>query len=136
MKLVCEIILGVIYLVLSVIYVTSMMRKEPEEEPELRYTNELHERIQALYETDNEIQLVRDMLINLNTADCPIDGDALRSMDIYWSWGGKLEQNTAIPVGKGTPTAEAMRNLAEVRKAELIQKLSRELAALPFPEKS
>lgn len=136
MKIVCGIILGAIYLTLSVIYIVSMRREEPEGEPELRYTNELHERIQALYETDNEIQLVRDMLINLNTADCPIDGDALRSMDIYWSWGGKLEQNTAIPVGKGTPTAEAMRHLAEVRKDELIKKLSREIAALPFPEKS
>lgn len=134
MKIFCGVILGLIYLTLSVLYIASMRQEEPEEEPELRYTNELHERIQALYETDNEIQLVRDMLINLNTADCPIDGDAVRSMDIYWDWCGKLEQQAAFPITKGTATAEAMRNLAEVREEELLRKLTQQLIALPRPE--
>lgn len=134
MKIICGIILGVIYLTLSVIYIASMRRKEPEEEPEIIYSNSLHELIEALYKTDGEIQLVREMKINIVTADSPVQGDAVRSMDIYWDWCGKLEQQAAFPISKGTATAEAMMHLAEVREEELLRKLTRQLIALPRPE--
>lgn len=131
-----RLLMAAIYAVI-VYFGFKVIRSEPkEEEPEFTYTNNLHEHITSLAETDAEIQLITDMLINLNTADCPVEGDALRSMEVCWDWGGKLDQNASIPVGKGTATAEAMRNLAEIRRDELIRKLYREMAALPFPEKS
>ena len=136
MTILSGVILGGIYLSLSALYIRYVWREPEEEEPEFTYTNNLHEHITSLAETDAEIQLITDMLINLNTADCPVEGDALRSMEVCWDWGGKLDQNASIPVGKGTATAEAMRNLAEIRRDELIRKLYREMAALPFPEKS
>lgn len=134
MTILSGVILGGIYLTLSVMYIASMRREEPEEEPEIIYTNSLHELIEALYKTDGEIQLVREMKINIDTADSPVQGDAVRSMDIYWDWCGKLEQQAAFPITKGTATAEAMRNLAEVREEELLRKLTRQLIALPRPE--
>lgn len=135
MKIICDIILGVIYLTLSVIYIASMMRKEEEEEePVIQYSNDLHELITSLYEIDGQIQMVKDMKINIDTSDSPIQGDAVRSMDIYWDWCGKLEQQTAIPIVKGTPTAEAMRHLADVREEELLRKLTVQIMALPRSE--
>lgn len=126
--------LASIYIVLAVKYLRYLFRKEEEEEPELEYTNSLHELIESLYETDKQIQLVQEMAINIDTADSIVQGDAVRSMDIYWDWCGKLEQNASIPITKGTPTAEAMRNLAVVRREELLKKLTRQIAALPRPE--
>jgi hypothetical protein len=134
MSVLSGIILGAIYLTLSIVYIASMRREEPEKEPEIVYSNSLHEMIVALYETDGQIQLVRDMIINIDTADAPSQGDALRSMDIYWDWCGRLEQQAEIPITKGTATAEAMRNLAEVRREELLRKLARQLVDLPRPE--
>ena len=134
MTILSGVILGGIYLTLSVMYIASMRREEPEEEPEIIYTNSLHELIEALYKTDGEIQLVREMKINIDTADSPVQGDAVRSMDIYWDWCGKLEQQAAFPITKGTATAEAMMNLAEVREEELLRKLTQQLIALPRPE--
>lgn len=123
---------GGVYIGLVVLYIRYVLNREEEEEtPLIEYSNSLHEQIIRLYETDAQIQLVRDMMINIDTADAPLQGDALRSMDIYWDWCGRLEQQAAIPITKGTPTAEAMRHLAEVRKEELIQKLTRQLIALP-----
>lgn len=134
MTILSGVILGGIYLTLSVLYVQYVWREPEEEEPEIMYSNSLHELIAALYETDGQIQLVREMKINIDTADSPVQGDAVRSMDIYWDWCGKLEQQAAFPITKGTATAEAMRNLAEVREEELLRKLTRQLAALPRPE--
>lgn len=123
---------GGVYIGLVVLYIRYVLNKEEEEEtPLIEYSNALHEQIKRLYETDAQIQLVRDMMINIDTADAPVQGDAVRSMDIFWDWCGQLEQNTGIPIVKGTPTTEAMRHLAEVRRDELLRKLTLEIAALP-----
>lgn len=121
-------------LCIIVAYIRFMRGGEEKEETQPQYNYSLHELIVALAEIDTEIQLIDDMLINLSTADCVVDGDALRSMEVSWDWGGKLEQITTFPVGKGTPTAEAMRNLAEVRREELIQKLFYLMSYLPCSE--
>ena len=134
MTLLSGIILGVIYIVLSALYIRYVWNEPEEKEPEIIYSNYLHELIEALYKTDGEIQLVREMKINIDTADSPVQGDAVRSMDIYWDWCGKLEQQAAFPITKGTATAEAMMNLAEVREEELLRKLTQQLIALPRPE--
>ena len=136
MTLLSGIILGVIYIVLSALYIRYGWNEPEEKEPEIIYSNYLHEMIVALYETDSQIQLVKDMMINIDTADAPSQGDALRSMDIYWDWCGRLEQQAEIPITKGTPTAEAMRNLAEVRREELLRRLALQLTVLPRPETS
>lgn len=126
---------GAFYIGVIAVYIRYWLDKdEEEEEPLIEYSNSLHEQIARLYETDAQIQLVRDMIINIDTADAPSQGDAVRSMDIYWDWCGKLEQNAGIPIIKGTPTTEAMRNLAEVRREELLKRLTRQIAALPRPE--
>lgn len=130
--IVLQVLSGIVVLILSAVYIASMMRREEEEEePVIQYSNYLHELITSLYEIDGQIQMVKDMKINIDTSDSPIQGDAVRSMDIYWDWCGKLEQQTAIPIVKGTPTAEAMRHLADVREEELLRKLTVQIMALP-----
>ena len=135
MRVLSVLALACIYIILAVKYLQMMASREEEEEPMIEYSNSLHELIVSLYETDSQIQLVQEMAINIDTADSIVQGDALRSMDIYWDWCGKLEQNTSIPITKGTPTAEAFRNLAMVRREELLLKLSRQIAELPSPDK-
>ena len=111
------------------------LRSEPEEEePVIQYNHSLHEKIKAMYETAEQIELVREMMININTADAPSQGDALRTMDIYWDWCGKLEQQASFPISKGTATAEALHHVAEVREEELMRELTRQIMALPRPE--
>lgn len=125
------------FIVLVVVYFRAVWGGEDKEEEEPPpYTFALHELIVSLAQTDAEIQLIDDMLINLSTADAPVNGDVLRSMEISWDWGGKLEQITTFPVGKGSPTNEAMRNLAEVRREELVKKLYYIMSYLPCPEKA
>ncbi len=135
MRVLSVLALACIYIILAVKYLQMMASREEEEEPMIEYSNSLHELIVSLYETDSQIQLVQEMAINIDTADSIVQGDALRSMDIYWDWCGKLEQNTSIPICKGTATAEAFRNLAMVRREELLLKLSRQIAELPSPDK-
>lgn len=128
---------GAVYISIIALYIRYVLDRETEEEsPLIQYSNSLHEQIVRLYETDKQIQLVKDMIINIDTADAPSQGDAVRSMDIYWDWCGNLEQNAGIPIVKGTPTTEAMRHLAEVRQEELLRRLTSEIATLPRLEKS
>ena len=128
---------GAVYISIIALYIRYVLDRETEEEsPLIQYSNSLHEQIVRLYETDKQIQLVKDMIINIDTADAPSQGDAVRSMDIYWDWCGNLEQNAGIPIVKGTPTTEAMRHLAEVRQEELLRRLTSEITALPRLEKS
>ena len=128
-----RIVAGIIYLTVSIIAAWKLTRPE-EEEPEIEYSYALHQKIERIAEIDREIQLIYDMLTNLSTADHPTEGDCLRSMEVYWDWGGKLGQQAPFPVAKGTATADAMRNLAEVRREELIHKLTLEIRSLPYLE--
>lgn len=127
---------GIFYIGLIVLYIRYVLNTEEEEEPLIQYSYSLHELITRLHETDAQIQLVTEMIINIDTADSLSQGDAVRSMDIYWDWCGELEQNTGIPIVKGTPTTEAMRHLAEVRREELLRRLTFQIAALPRPDNS
>lgn len=131
MTIAARIVIGIFYLALIIFAAYHLSR--PEEKPEeIEYSEDLHDKIVSLYELDKEIQLVKDMMINLSTADYTMNGDELRTMEVVWDWGGKLGQQASFPVGKGTPTADAMRVLAEVRRDELIRKLSSEIRQLPY----
>ena len=134
--IILRIIAGTVYIVLAIAGIWVLAHPKQEEKPELEYSYSLHRRIQKIAQIDEEIQLIIDMKVNLNTADHPIEGDALRSMEIMWDWGGKLSQQTSMPIAKGTATADAMCVVAEVRKEELIRQLSSELRQLPFSEES
>lgn len=123
---------GVFYIGVIAVYIRYWLDKdEEEEEPLIEYSNSLHQMIESMYETAEQIELVREMMININTADSPSQGDALRTMDIYWDWCGRLEQQASFPITKGTPTAEALHYVAEVREEELVRKLTRQIMALP-----
>lgn len=105
-------------------------KNNPEEEPkEFLYTAELHRHIERIARMDQEIQTVTDMLINLDMGQAE---NYLNRMTVSWDWGGKNKASAEFAAWDGTATQEKLRELARVRKDELVSLLQKEIEALPI----